>query len=253
MKLEEQIRYSSLGDSYWWLAGKYKVVARLLKKLVDDYPVEKKEKIKILDIGCGPGNLINDLSNLGVIFGMDISLKALTLCREKNREKSVQLINGRADELPIITNSIDIAILLDVLEHAIDDRKVIKEIYRVLNPEGMVLLTVPAYHILWGSHDEIYQHYRRYRLNKIKQIVEEAGFIIKKLTAFEAIFFLPLLLFRKIKLILNNYQSDDFIKVSRYLNYILTKIILFEGWVASKISHPFGVSIICTARKMNLE
>lgn len=245
MKIEEQFKYSRLGDSYWWLAGKYLLITKFLKKVLDKQYKKSRKSLKILDIGCGPGNLSNNLSNIGKVFGIDVSLPTLRLCQKKYSN----LINGKADELPIREGSFDVVILLDVLEHIADDVKVMKETYRILKPGGIVLITAPAYKILWGSHDEIYQHYRRYSLDEIKKVVRSAGFTIKKLIAFEFIFFIPLLLFRKIKNVLNYSKRDDFINVPNWLNSILTVIILLEGQISYNINNPFGVSIICIAKK----
>ena len=245
MNIEEQFKYSKLGDSYWWLAGKYVLVAGFLKKVLDKHCRKKGETLKILDVGCGPGNLFRNLSDVGKVFGIDISLPALSLCQKKYSN----VINGKADELPVRECSFDVIILLDVLEHMADDAKAIKEIYRILKPGGIVLMTVPAYRILWGSHDEIYQHYRRYGLHEIKKVVINAGFTVKKLMAFEAVFFIPLLLFRKFKNILGYSKSDDFIEVPHWLNSILTAIIILEGRVSYSINSFLGVSIICIAKK----
>jgi len=245
VKIEEQFKYSQLGDSYWWLAGKYLLITKLLKKVLDKQYKKGRKSLKILDIGCGPGNLSNNLSNIGEVFGIDVSLPTLKLCQKKYSN----LINGKADELPIREGSFDIVILLDVLEHIADDAKVMKETFRILKPGGIVLITAPACKILWGSHDEIYQHYRRYSLDEIKKVVRRAGFTIKKLIAFEAIFFIPLLLFRKIKNVLNYSKRDDFIKIPNWLNSILTVIVLLEGRISYNINNPLGVSIICIAKK----
>ncbi len=246
MNAEEQIKYSQLSNSYWWLAGKYILVARFLKKTLNKLYIKyKKESLKILDVGCVPVNLSNYLSNVGETFGMDVSLPTLRLCQKKYSN----LINGKADELPVREGSFDVVILLDVLEHIADDAKCMKEIYRILKPGGIVLLTVPAHKILWGRHDEIYMHYRRYSLGGIRKVVKEAGFTVKKLIAIEAIFFIPILLLRKFKNIFNYSKSDDLIKVPHWLNSILTVIIVLEGQISYSINNPLGVSIVCIARK----
>lgn len=249
MEQEKQFKYSSLGDSYWWLAGKYKVVTRFLKALSAEGGRHNRQgSLRVLDIGCGPGNFLNELSGFGAVTGTDASFDALRICSQRGRANR-GLINSKADTLPIRSNTFDMVVLLDVLEHVADDKKVLGEVHRILGPKGMVLITVPAYKLLWGDHDDMYGHYRRYRPAEIKKMVTEAGFTVKALTAFEAVFLAPLLLFRRLKQAAGGDKHDDFISVPGFLNTFLTKVILLEGAVARAINHPIGVSIICTATK----
>lgn len=249
MQTEEQVRYSNLGDSYWWLAGKYEGIRNLLKDVVNKYHAAGKDTIRILDAGCGPGNVAYNLPSYAKLFSMDATFEAVLFFKQKIRQAETSLVNAQADRLPVLTDSLDIVILLDVLEHIKDDAAAVKEAFRVLKPTGSIIITVPAYRILWGRHDEIYGHYRRYTLRELRQKLETAGFKIKRLTAFEALFFLPLLFYRKFKNVTKSGGGDDFVSVSRPLNYILTKLILAETWFCNKVSHPFGVSIICVAEK----
>ncbi len=92
-------------------------------------------------------------------------------------------------------NSYDLIICSHVLEHIPDDRKAIKELYRVLNPGSLVLLQVPIWPseahptyenpLITDPRDRIihfgqYDHLRIYGLDIIKRI-EEAGFKVEVL------------------------------------------------------------------------
>lgn len=236
-----------MGDSYWWLAGKYKVASRFLEALFPGDSRNKQSTLKVLDIGCGPGNFLRELSRFGAVLGMDASMEALRICRRQGGR--AELINSEADTLPVRSSAFDVVVMLDVLEHVADDRKVIEEAYRILRPGGKLLITVPAYKLLWGGHDELYGHYRRYRPDQVRRMVAETGFTVRSVTAFETVFLMPLLLFRKLKRIIGADKADDFVPVPAFLNTFLTNIICLDGAIAHAINHPVGVSIICTATK----
>ena len=51
---------------------------------------------------------------------------------------------------------------MDVLEHIRDDYSALKEWKKVLNPNGIILISVPAFQHLWSHHDKFLGHYRRY-------------------------------------------------------------------------------------------
>jgi len=75
--------------------------------------------------------------------------------------------------------SISYAFTLNVLEHIEDDAAVLRDLYRVLEPGGRILIYVPAFPILYTSMDAHVGHYRRYRMAKLVDIVEQAGFEVK--------------------------------------------------------------------------
>jgi len=93
---------------------------------------------KILDIGCGNGNLSNRLLNMGfVIFGCDIF---------KNIDKkgiNYNKVDLNIGILPYKNNYFDYVTCIEVIEHLENPRTIIKEISRVLKPKGMLILSTP--------------------------------------------------------------------------------------------------------------
>jgi SAM-dependent methyltransferase len=64
--------------------------------------------------------------------------------------------------LPFQAKSFDLVCAFDVIEHIDDGEPALQEIYRVLKPDGSMIITVPALMSLWSQHDDVNHHYLRY-------------------------------------------------------------------------------------------
>lgn len=239
MKAEEQQRYFELGKHYWWLAGKYQIVGSLLNSL------SLRLNARILDFGCGPGNVLDLLSEYGKVVGTDTSLEALRFCWSRGYDG---LFQGKGDSLALKDGIFELVVAVDVLEHIKDDLAAMREIYRICLPSGFLVVTVPAFKFLWGEHDRKYGHKRRYTARMLRSKLEEVGFSVTKISYIHPAFALPLWLWRKWKRVLRS-EEDDFIATPRWLNQMLKFTISIEGSIVRIINLPFGSSIICIARK----
>ncbi len=105
----------------------------------------KKLKLKnfesLLDAGCGPGILLNQLkAKYGIKgYGVDISSMALSRAKEAGNNK-MDFRQGKLEQIPFPNRYFDVVVSFDVLEHVEDKNKSLKEIYRVLKPRGRALL-----------------------------------------------------------------------------------------------------------------
>jgi len=100
-----------------------------------------------LDVGCGTGVNLNFLQKYGNILGIDFSKEAKKFCKMRR----YKIVQANAEKLPLKENTIGLITVLDFLEH-LDDKMAISEFYRVLKPEGYLILTVPAFSFLWSKH-----------------------------------------------------------------------------------------------------
>lgn len=104
----------------------------------------------ILDFGCGPAYSIDNIIELNIkpekYIGLDFSEKSIDVIRNKpetNFEKQgifVQVLPSTIE-----SNSIDVCFLIEVIEHLNDNylESTLKEIYRVLKPNGKLIITTP--------------------------------------------------------------------------------------------------------------
>lgn len=74
---------------------------------------------------------------------------------------------------------------MNVLEHIENDVEELKWINANLETGGHICLFSPALPTLFGSHDKLVGHYRRYTKNEINAKVEKAGFITRKAIYFD--------------------------------------------------------------------
>jgi len=110
-----------------------------------------KPGYKILDYGCGSGSYINTLANMignsGKIYALDINPLAIQMVQRivaKNQLANVEtILSGCETGLP--DESMDAVLLYDILHDLSDPDKIIKELHRVLKPDG--ILSVSDHHL----------------------------------------------------------------------------------------------------------
>ena len=100
---------------------------------------------KILDIGCGPRGSLEWADKTNLRVGLDpLAKKYLNLGTKKH---SMQYVNATAENIPFPDNYFDIISSFNSLDHVDDLDKVIKEIIRVLAPNGMFLLITDIHEV----------------------------------------------------------------------------------------------------------
>jgi SAM-dependent methyltransferase len=237
-------------ESHWWFYGRRQIIRSFLVRIFQDLKASDKERgsgFNILDVGCGTGANLEMLAEFGVAEGVDVSPEALSFCQARGLEK-VKL--GAAEALPYDDNSFDLATGLDVVEHLDDDLVGLKEMWRVLRPGGHALLFVPAFMFLWGVQDDISNHRRRYTLKELKDLVRRAGFEVERATYVNLSFFAPILLGRLFMRATGlRPESENNITIG-FLNGVLGKLFSAERGPLRYMNFPFGVSIICVARRI---
>lgn len=168
-------------DFHWWF-----IVRRKLLKLLLSF-IRLPSECVTLDIGCGIGSNLPTLGSTGLhVVGLDRSIYALSLAKKKSQ---FPLISGDLNRLPIRPKSVGLIIATDILEHLDNDVTGIRECYRVLEEEGILILTVPAFKFLRGIQDIVASHKRRYSRQEILDKLSHEGFDILRSSYFN--FFLP--------------------------------------------------------------
>jgi len=88
----------------------------------------------------------------------------------------------------------DAALLVNVLEHVENDLQMLRQLFDLLRPGGVLLLFVPALPFLYGALDSRVGHVRRYTRLGLAEVVRQAGFKLELLKYFDAIGVLPWLI-----------------------------------------------------------
>jgi SAM-dependent methyltransferase len=134
------------------------------------------------DIGCGPGVFIRYMSaRANHVLAADIDSGSLERVRLRHKNLiNVEFIVTGADALPFPDEHLDTILLLEVLEHLVDDSAAVREMSRVLRPGGRLVLSVP---VPPGEvdHDTAWGHKREgYNLSEIKSLLITNGFEVEK-------------------------------------------------------------------------
>ncbi len=226
---------------HWWFVGR----RELLRSILMSLKISKSSLA--LEVGCGTGANLSTLGSAGLYgVGLDRSTYALTLVRSKNE---LPLLAGDINNLPFKTKSVGLIIAMDILEHLDDDRSGINESYRILKRNGLLILTVPAFKFLWGIQDRVTGHKRRYTKKQIVNRLKEMEFDILKSSYFNFFLFFPILLARwTIRFFDLKIESENEIN-SPLINLLLKTLFSLEVHFLKYFSFPFGVSILCIARK----
>jgi SAM-dependent methyltransferase len=235
-------------ETHWWFVGRRKIIESFLKRVcVVLKPSSRKEPLKILDVGCGTGANLEMLAQFGNAEGVDVSAEALDFCRARGLQHVKQ---GAAEALPYENGSFDLVTGLDVVEHLDDDVAGLKEMRRVLRSEGRAVLFVPAFMFLWGVQDDISHHRRRYTMAGLKQAVRKAGFEIERASYVNLSFFAPIFFGRLLMRVTGLRPASENNITIGALNGVLGKMFGAERLLLRHLNFPFGVSIICVARRV---
>lgn len=213
---------------------------------------------RVLDIGCGAGNMIHHLSRYGRVQGVEVDARPVAIARARGYD----VRQGDASRgLPFDDASFDLVTALDVIEHVDDDEALLREAYRVARLQGILAISTPAFQSLWSYNDEINGHKRRYAPRELRARVERAGFRVRRLTfGFFLVFPIsaPLILWRKWrgakKQLRSHHLSPDEYQVemepvSPPVNTILRAVGRLEAALVARMDLPVGTSLMCIAEK----
>ena len=224
--------------------------------------IKKKEKLKLLekrltvdssslalDLGCAQGIMSHFLRQKGGIWiSADLDFTNLKTSKTLLNKNLLQLSEGH---LPFKSQSLDLVVSLDFLEHLYNDDLCLREIHRILKKDGQMVIAVPRtskfllLHKLrsaLGLKLEFYGHKREgYSLRDIQNKLERAQFQLLKYKSFSFFFseFLELLLnFLYIKIFSSKTKErlrDGFIRPTTSLEFESRK----KAFKAYSLVYPF--------------
>lgn len=233
--------FYKIENEHWWFAARQKILREFM-----DQKLRLPDNIKLLDVGCGTGAILDTFSKRYDAYGQDVSPQAVEFCRKRGITRVVQ---GTLDHLPPEYRNFDFITLLDVLEHIDNDRGALRQVYALLNEHGRIFITVPAFPALWGAHDVVTHHKRRYVKQTLTDVVEAAGFTIEYISYFNFFLFPIAWLRRKLSRITGSSDANDMDVPAKPVNAILRSIFEFEKYLVPRLKFPYGLSLMCVARK----
>lgn len=179
-KIFESSYYTHMAElerSSWWNAGMRDLAARLLGG------VKLPSEGTLLDVGCGSGQTMSWLRRLlpgWNAVGVDVALDGLHAARDGGGE---HVLAASALELPFPDASFDLVITLDVLQHLPlngGDVMALREIRRVLRPEGVLFVRTNAQALPRIADDATY-NFHKYKSAELRHKLASAGFRVHRL------------------------------------------------------------------------
>jgi SAM-dependent methyltransferase len=134
---------------------------------------------RILDIGCGSSRIVQTMPRA---VGMDLVMRKLRWLREPGR----LLLQGDMNHIPFRSDSFDVVVCSEVIEHIPRDMVRIDELARVLRPGGTLILGTPDYsRRVWRALEWVYgrvfpggyakEHITRYTHTSLRHELEALG------------------------------------------------------------------------------
>jgi len=245
MEREEYQKHYELEERFWWFAGRREIILNVL----DSLPL-KKGNSKILDAGCGTGYNLKILQGYGNSSGCDFSDQAIFFCQKRGLK---DIIKADVQKMPFKDSSFDLVTLLDVLDHQSikSDLDVLYEIQDILKKGGYFLMTSSAFNFLYNRHDLAHHIRERYRGKSLRKKLEKTNFSVLRMSYFNFFLFFPLAFVRCLRKLWQrtNRPESDLSPIDRTINAILFWILRLESFLIKHINLPFGISILCLAKK----
>jgi len=162
----------------WVPAPRYSLRRQRVLRLLEPLP-----RGRLMEIGCGSGALLYDLSHLGFTCdALETSTAALEIARYVNDAEEIVRIHRHAQV--DWGGAFDYVAAFEVLEHIEDDLGALRQWSKWLKHGGHLFLSVPAHSQRWNATDVWAGHFRRYERKGLKDLLRKAGFLIEHIECY---------------------------------------------------------------------
>lgn len=228
----------NIEHNHFWFAARDRLLRTRLLAL------KHPEEQKLLELGCGSGRILASLTDdftqtVGIEGHLGALERAVETCPNSH------LLHSNVLCTPLTKDQFDWVVAFDVLEH-VEPAAFLNEAFRLTRPGGRLLISVPAFPLLWSYVDKAAGHRCRYRLKSLTKELENTGWRLHGHTHFQFLLF-PLLAITRL---LNRHKQSQLERnPPGIINKILGKINQLEVNLFHRLSLPFGSSLIVWAEK----
>ncbi len=248
MDLKENKNTNKNEERHPWEMARIEIIEKIIVTL-DNCNIYKERYI--LDIGCGDAFLINSIAKKSPnyrCYAIDIAITEVQILELGALYEKIKFFNNYNLLFKEIQGqSIDIVLLLDIIEH-IDD--VDTFMLSLISNKSFTaftkfIITVPAFASLFTNHDKFLNHYRRYTVGGLRKLINK--YELKELNS--GYFFFWLLLPRYI-IKITEYLSKKREVKSELVNWnkqrpitLIIKLILLLDFKASQLLKKVGINL----------
>jgi ubiquinone/menaquinone biosynthesis C-methylase UbiE len=198
--LDERQQQKIFNDIYGDLATAERLKSSMVREFYERRVLEigldglDGSQLCCLDLGCGRGIFTRLLNKrFRCVIGTDFAPQAVHTAKQIVHQDSIVFLSSDANFLPFTKNSVDFIVIKDFIHHLDEPQKVLKEIRRILKPEGRLLSVEPNNRNFVGQIiGRLLKHERRYIENSpqfLIRLVESFGFRLARF-AFDG-FYVP--------------------------------------------------------------
>ncbi len=163
------LKYRTLYERHWWWRARQHAILAELGRVGVPHGGQS-----VLDIGCGDGLFFDALQQYGDVEGVEVDRSLVT---EESRHRDRIHIRPFDEDFQT-GKQYSLILMLDVLEHLPDPIGALRHASNLLTDDGVLLITVPAFRLLWTTHDDLNHHYTRYTKTSFKKVADEAEIVI---------------------------------------------------------------------------
>jgi predicted TPR repeat methyltransferase len=231
-------------DTVWWYVGRRAILRRFLERARREHPIDR-----IVELGCGSGPHFDLLRQYGELTGVEHS--PILAARASARGTAAAVLTRDCTALDF-THDFDLTCAFDVLEHIADDRGFLQRLRQRVAAEHLLLLSVPACPFLYGPHDRLLHHHRRYAKRSLRRLLDETGWSVLSDSFFMTALFPAAVATRLVDRLMaalgRERHSVELGVVPDRLNGWLVRVLEAEAALSAAVPLPIGLWLVALAR-----
>ena len=206
---------------------------------------------RVIEVGAGIGTVAADYVNA---VESSLLIEPATNLHQRLQERFATQRNvktacatleevcaGKVAGVRAEDGTFDTAIMVNVLEHIADDQGVLEQLWRLLRPDGQLLIFVPATPFLFGALDRRVGHVRRYTRATLQEVVARSGFQVEELRYFDLLGMVPWFITGRVL-----RQEVVGTGSAQFYDQFIVPLCQAVDVITQR---PLGKNLICVARK----